>query len=478
MRRIDVPSTPWSHGIRLAGCAALLSLTACASLTPSAASRPAELPVPASLSQPQAGAQLATPTSQPAELPSDVGWQGLIESPTLREVVQLALVHNRSLRSAALNVQAARAEYRIREAATGPTLDLDASAARSRSAGVSSTQYSVTLGISAWELDLWGRLKSLESAALSAFMATEATRLSVQQAVVAETAQAWLNLAAQTQLRQLAEQTLAARQDSLRLTERRQALGAETALSLQTARAAVASAQAELASTRTAQQQARNALRVLLGTELPVALAPDAGSLAQAGVSLRRLPAEVPASVLLQRPDVRAAAWQLQASEAELAAAQAALLPTLSLTASVGTAAGRAGQLFGSGTGIASLVPGLKWPVFDGGAARAAVDSADVARSQQWVSYESSLQTAFQEAADALAVRADLADRLQAQQALVAAQQQVLDLTERRKALGADDALAVLDAQRTLWSAQQTLVSLQLTDLGNRLTLYKVLGGQ
>ena len=164
-------------------------------------------------------------------------------------------------------------------------------------------------------------------------------------------------------------------------------------------------------------------------------------------------------------------------SDLEAAAAQAALLPTISLSASVGSTASGASGLFKAGSGTWSLVPTLKWSALDGGASQAELDSARVARSQQLVSYEQAVQTAYQEAADALAVRADLAERLSAQEALVTAQQRTLTLTQKRQAVGAESALSVLDAQRSLFSAQQTLISLRLTELGNRLTLFKVLGG-
>lgn len=474
-----LPTFPLTRAMpRLLGLVAALALAGCASLGSAVPDRPQTLPVPASLNQP-GSTELAVAQRQPtaADEQRADDWSTLVQSAQLREVVQLALTHNRDLRAAVLAIDAARAQYRISESDQWPTGELSATSTRSGTASGVTRQYSVALGVTSWELDLWGRLGQLKSAALSQFLASEQTRRSVQQALVAETVQAWFNLAAQEQQLALAEQTLASRQRSQTMYEQRVALGADSALTLETARIATATARGDAASARTARQQARNALRVLLGTELPERLAPGTDGLSGDAVALRALPAELPASVLLARPDVRAAELQLQATEAEAAAAQAALLPTISLSASVGTAAASGGGLFQAGSGTWSLIPTIKWAALDGGASRAALDSAQVARSQQLVSYEQTVQTAYQETADALAVRADLAERLSAQQALVQAQQRTLELTQKRQAVGAESALSVLDAQRSLFSAQQTLISLRLTELGNRLTLFKVFGG-
>jgi len=301
----------------------------------------------------------------------------------------------------------------------------------------------------------------------------------VHASLVAELAQAWLTLAADQQSQQLATQTLDSRRQSLALIERRKALGAVSALDVATAQASVETARGDLAGAQAQVQQDRNALRLLVGSEPPADLLPavDAPQATTEAATLLNVPAGLPSTVLLRRPDVQSAELALQAAQANVAAARAAMFPTLTLTASAGTASTALSGLFAAGNSTWSFVPTLKLPIFDGGASRAALDSAQVSQQIKLATYEQTVQTAFREAADALAVRASLAERLDAQTRLVAAYDQTLQLTTRRYQAGADSALAVLDAQRSLYTAQQALIGLRLSEQANRLTLYKVLGG-
>lgn len=457
----------------LGGCAAVVQ--------PASPGAAGALPVPATLSD---AAVAGTPGSAlNAEQP--LAWRSLVSDARLVQLIEQALQHNRDLRVAAASVQAARAQYRISEAARLPTVNAAAGSAATRAGstagGTINRQYSVSLGVTAWELDLWGRLGSLRDAALSSYLATEQARDSVQATLVAEVAQAWLALAADQQLRALARQTLDSRQQSLALVQRRQALGAASPLDVATAEAAVQAARGTSAQVESRLAQDLNALRLLLGSEPPAALLPEGGTLAQAGVdgasALVEVPAGLPSSVLLRRPDVRAAELSLRAAEANVSAARAALFPTLSLTASAGTASNALGGLFAAGSGAWSFAPTLKLPILDGGAARSALAYSEAQRESGLATYDKSIQSAFREVADALAERGSLAQRLTAQRALVEAYATSLRLVTERRRLGAESALAVLDAQRTLWTAQQELVALQLTEQGNRLTLFKALGG-
>lgn len=462
----------------LSGLLALL-MTGCATLgDDSMTSHGRPLPVPPTLAASGvAGSTAASDTPLP-------GWRDVIADARLRSLVELALANNRDLQVAARNIEAARAQYRIREAARGPTVKAgaDASAAHS-SADVASTgraatshQYSVSLGLAAWELDLWGRLESLKQSALANYLATEQARRSVQASLVAELAQAWLTLAADRERMTLAEETLASRLASLDLAGRRKALGAATALDLATAQAAAETARGDLASARLAVTEDLNLVRLLVGAEPPAPLLPAAHEGSDAA-ALVAVPANLPSTVLLQRPDVRGAELTLEAARADVSAARAAMFPTISLTASVGTASRSLSNLFTAGNGTWSFGPSISLPILDGGASRAAWEQARATQGAQLAAYEKAIQTAFREVADALAERASLTERLAAQQAQVTAYETTLRLTTERQRAGAESAIAVLDAQRSLWGSQQSLISLQLAEQTNRLTLFKALGG-
>lgn len=451
--------------------AAVLTLSACASYQPGELR--SELPADTVPTQMQG-------QSTGQEMP-ELAWREIVRDPRLVRLVEQALANNLDLRLAALNIDAARAAYRITDAALLPTVKASGTTTRARTSeaigtGVPTTQASVSLGVASWEIDLWGRLGDLKSAALATYLGKEETRASVQTTLVAETVQAWLTLSADRQLVRLAQDTLQGRQDTLALTQRKQALGAASTLDVATAQASVQTARADLASAQTQVDQDHNALRVLLGSEPDTALLPgdsEAIDVAQ----LPAVPAELSSTVLLRRPDVRAAERSLQAQEANVAAARAALFPTISLTSSVGQASTTLSNLMDAGQRTWSIAPSISLPIFDGGAARSQLASARVNQQIALTSYQKTLQTAFQESANALAIRQRLDERLTAQTAQVVAYQTVLSLTEKQRELGAASAQTVLTAQLNLYSAQKTLISLKLTEQANRLTLYKVLGG-
>ena len=487
-----------------ASALALLALAGCTSLAPDYA-RPM-LPVPATLNGTNGpngpeGTALAPETGP-------MGWQEFLQEPRLRELVALALQNNRDLRVAVLAIEKARAQYGVEQSNRFPAVGATAAGNRTRTAddlntsgrSPTSSQYSAQLGFSSYEIDFFGRVKNLNEAALQEFLRTTENRRSVQLSLVAEVANAWLTLDADGRRLQLAQDTLRSRQKSYELTERSHALGAASGLTLAQAQTTVDTARADVAAFTSQVARDRNALALPAGAPVPAALLPDganpgataspaqaasasasvapAPSLATPAATLLAVPGDLPSSVLLNRPDVRAAEYTLRGAYASIGAARAAFFPSITLTASAGTASNALSGLFDGGNGTWSFAPQIRLPIFDAGRNRANLQIAETARDTALAQYDKAVQTAFREVADALAERATLAERLQAQQSLQAATLKALQLSEARYRLGADSYLPVLDAQRALYSAQQTLIGLALAEQANRITLYKVLGGR
>jgi multidrug efflux system outer membrane protein len=487
-----------------ASALALLALAGCTSLAPDYA-RPM-LPVPATLNGTNGpngseGTALAPETGP-------MGWQEFLQEPRLRELVALALQNNRDLRVAVLAIEKARAQYGVEQSNRFPAVGATAAGNRTRTAddlntsgrSPTSSQYSAQLGFSSYEIDFFGRVKNLNEAALQEFLRTTENRRSVQLSLVAEVANAWLTLDADGRRLQLAQDTLRSRQKSYELTERSHALGAASGLTLAQAQTTVDTARADVAAFTSQVARDRNALALLAGAPVPAALLPDganpgatasparaasasasvapAPSLATPAATLLAVPGDLPSSVLLNRPDVRAAEYTLRGAYASIGAARAAFFPSITLTASAGTASNALSGLFDGGNGTWSFAPQIRLPIFDAGRNRANLQIAETARDTALAQYDKAVQTAFREVADALAERATLAERLQAQQSLQAATLKALQLSQARYRLGADSYLPVLDAQRALYSAQQTLIGLALAEQANRITLYKVLGGR
>ena len=419
--------------------------------------------------------------------PSDIGWREFFVDARLRGVVELALANNRDLRVAALNIERARAQYGVVSASAFPAIGAGASGSRSRTPGSVSasgqarlaTQYNVNLGLASYELDLFGRVRNLGDAALEGFFATEDARRSTQISLVAEVATAWLVLATDQQRLQLARDTLASRQKSYDLVERSHALGAQSGLTLAQSRTTVDTARADAAAFDSQVEQSRNALNLLAGGAVPDALLPPPmAALAQApAAQLLAPPAELPSTVLLQRPDVLAAEHALRASNANIGAARAAFYPRIALTGSAGTASSSLSGLFDSGSSAWSFSPSISVPIFDGGANRANLGVAKAQQQIQLATYEKTLQVAFREVADVLAARRTLGERLAAQQSLLAATTRAFELSDALFRSGGAGYLDVLDAQRSLYTVQQSLISLQLIEQANRVTLYRTLGG-
>lgn len=460
---------------RRLGLAALaIALGGCSTLAPDYERPP--LPVPASLDG--ASPDTTAVTYVPA------AWRAVFVDQQLREVMELALANNRDLRVALLNIEKARAQYRIQRADSWPSVNLNGQHSASRSViGEDATQVnrssSLQAGLSSWELDLFGRLRSLNQQALETYLETEQTQRSTQLSLLSETASAWLEIAASQQRLAVARDTLASQQRTLALTRAMHDEGIVSGVDLASVQASVESARVDVSAYETDLAQARNALDLLAGTAVPDRLLPDAGLDAmQASVILSELPAGLPSSVLLLRPDVQAAEHALLAANANIGAARAAFFPSISLTAGAGIGSQSLSDLFdGGGHRIWSFAPSITLPIFNAGALRAELDVATLSRDINVAQYERAIQTAFRETADALAVRARIAERLDAQQALVAATQRSYDLADARYRNGVDSYLETLTAQRSLYAARQSLISLRLEEAINRITLFKVLGG-
>ena len=411
-----------------------------------------------------------------------------VANPQLRQVVALALSHNRDLRVAVANMEKARAQYGITRADLLPSVTAQAQGTRSRnSADLSngqstvSEQFTAQLGFASYEIDFWGRIRNLSEAGLQAFLQSEANQRNVQIGLIAEVSNAWLNLAADLARLALAKSTLESREKAYELTRRMYELGATSGLVLAQNLSTVETARGDVAAYTSQVQRSRNALELLVGGSVPAELRPEAQTLmvdTSSNLGLLPVPENLPSSVLLQRPDVQAAEHNLRAMNANIGAARAALFPSISLTGSVGSGSRELDQLFGSGTGTWSFMPQIKLPIFDGGRLRAGVEVAKANERIALAQYEKAVQTAFKEVADALADRAQWGARLGAQYGMVQATQKAFELSEARFQAGVDDYLTVLDAQRSLYAAQQNLIALRLAEQINRVTLWKTLGGQ
>jgi len=414
---------------------------------------------------------------------ADLAWRDVFIDPRLQGVIDLALTNNRDLRVAVLNIEQSRAQYRIQRAALVPAVDATGTATKGQSSSAqviaggdrSVEVYTANLGVSSWEIDLFGRVRSLSNAALQNYLAVQETSRSVQVSLIAQTASAWLNLAADEDLLALSQETLRTRQETMGLIQRRFEAGAISQLEVSQAQTLIEAARSDVATAIALVEQDKNALRLVVGADVPNDLLP-AGGLVTAQI-LRDLPAGVPSDVLTRRPDVLAAEHQLAAANANIGAARAAFFPSISLTGSAGVASNSLDSLFDSGNGAWTFVPRINLPIFAGGANVANLDSAKAGRDIAVANYEKSVQTAFREVSDGLAVQSTITERVGSQERLVAAANDTVRLSQARYGAGIDSSLSVLDAQRTLYTSQKTLIVARLARETNLATLYKALGG-
>lgn len=427
----------------------------------------------------------STPAAEPtgSVTAADLDWRQVLVDPRLQGVVDLALKQNRDLRVAVLNIEKARAQYGIQRSALFPGINGTLSEQRSHTPAATSQTgsaleveaYSATIGFTSYELDLFGRVRSLNAAALQSYLAQADNARSVRVSLIAETANAWLTLAADQERLALARSTLSTREQSLRLVQQQVDGGVGSLMDLRNAQTLAETARSDVATYTAQAAQDLNALVLLAGTDVPASLLPNA-DLAQAQI-LADLPAGLPSDVLTRRPDVLAAEHSLQGANANIGAARAAFFPRIALTGSTGSASGDLDGLFKSGTKVWSFTPSITLPIFAGGANVANLKGAKADRDIAVATYEKTVQTAFREVSDALSVRQTVADRLGAQERLVTAATDSQRLSQQRRDAGLDSALTLLDSQRTLYTAQQGLITARLARATNLVTLYKTLGG-
>jgi len=438
-----------------------------------------DAPVPANL--PSAGVTAEGQSQSEIPQAADLKWQEFFSDPKLRQVITIALKENRDLRIAALNVEHARALYGVQRAELFPSANVAGGKSRQRISSDfklpgqprTTEQFNVNFGITAWEIDFFGRIRSLKEQALQEYLATEEARRSAQISLVSEVARAYLALAADRGNLHLAQSTLKTQENIYKLVQHQFEEGLATELDLYRVKTQVDTAREEVARYTQLVKQDRNALNLLAGSVVPEELLPSKLE----SVNLpKNIAQELPSEVLLRRPDIMAAEHQLKGAYAFIGAARAAFFPRISLTTVIGTASDELSGLFDSGNGTWNFTPQVVMPIFDTrtwAAYRVSKSVRKIAVAQ----YEKAIQTAFREVADTIAVLSTVDQQVAAQQAVVESAQKIYELSSQRYKQGLDSYLSVLDAQRSLFAAQQKLTVLKLSRHASQVQLYAVLGG-
>lgn len=459
---------------------AIASLLSACSLAPKNV-RPAGV-VPPTL--PQGGIY---PVVQPAAVAaSDIAWRDFFIDPRLQQVIAKGLENNRDLRIAAANVLQARAQYRVQRADRLPTIAASSSASygdtsndsnsgNNDNSSVATDLYSINVGLSAFEIDLFGRVRNLSRASLEQYLATEEGQKATRISLIAEIASAWLTLAADRDQLTVARNTLASAEQSLTLTQARFRVGVVSQLEVTQAETLYQGALNDIAALSTRIAQDQNALDLLVGVTVNPEYLPE--GLGDGDQLLSALPVDLSADILLQRPDVRQAEHRLRAENANIGAARAALFPRISLTSSIGTISGALSGLFTKGTEAWTVQGNASLPIFDFGRRQAGLRFAEASQQAAVAQYEKTLQTAFREVADALAMRGTINEQVAARAARAEAAATAARLSDARYRAGVDSFLVSLDAQRTAYSARQELVNGRLTRATNLINLYRSLGG-
>jgi multidrug efflux system outer membrane protein len=413
----------------------------------------------------------ATNEARSASLP----WRNFFADERLEHLLDLALTNNRDMRVAVLNVAESRAEYRVTRSSLFPTVDAGGSYTRSHASGVTSSSWSANLGTTSWELDLFGRVRSLNRQALEKYFATDEARRSEQVSLVSEVATEYFTLREAEELLALSQHTLQSVQESYDVNKAMFDAGATSELDVREAEGEVQSAKISVTTYQRQKAQAENYLTLLIGSPLPTNL-PTPRNFTDTNL-LADIPAGLPSELLQQRPDILEAEHTLKADNANVGAARAAFFPTISLTASAGSTSAQLSKLFGSGTGVWSFAPQVTVPIFTGGQNMADLDAAKITKRIDVADYEKAIQTAFREVADALVGVNSYALQIDEETALVTAQQHRYDLATVRYRQGEDTYLNALTAQQDLFSAQQGLLQAQYNKLASQISLYQALGG-
>ena len=453
----------WSlTGRGIAVSALALALTACQSMR--GPEPVAQASIPSSYTATATGTSVA-----------EQGYKDFFADQRLLQVLDMALNNNRDLRTATLNIQRAQQAYQITENNQLPTIGASGSVLRQDQGGGAQTRYNVGLGVTAYELDFWGRVRSLKDNALDNFLATQSSRDATQIALIGQVAQAWLNYSFANANLKLADQTLKTQLESYNLNKKRFDVGIDSELPVRQAQISVETARNDVANYKTQVAQAQNLLNLLVGEPVPNTLLP-----AQRVTRITKnnaMGAGLPSDLLTNRPDIRTAEYRLSAAGANIGAAKARLFPSISLTGNAGYASTDLSDLFKSGSFVWAVGPSLDLPIFDWGTRQANIKISETDQQIALADYEKSIQSAFREVNDALAVRQNIGDRLAAQKRLVEATNTTYKLSNARFRAGIDSYLTVLDAQRTAYAAEQGLLLLEQANLNNQVELYKSLGG-
>ncbi|NNG75964.1 multidrug efflux RND transporter AdeIJK outer membrane channel subunit AdeK [Acinetobacter sp. ANC 4277] len=455
----------WSiSGRSIAVSALALALTACQSMRGPEPVAQANIPEQGYL----------TPASGPSI--AEQGYKDFFADQRLLQVLDLALANNRDLRTSTLNIQRAQQQYQITQNNQLPTIGASGSVLRQDTLNTGTmTSYNVGLGVTAYELDFWGRVRSLKDNALDTYLATSSARDATQIALVGQVAQAWLNYSFANANLKLADQTLKAQLESYNLNKKRFDVGIDSEVPVRQAQISVETARNDVANYKTQIAQAQNLLNLLVGQAVPANLLPT-----QRVTRISKsnaFSAGLPSDLLNNRPDVRAAEYKLSAAGANIAAAKARLFPTISLTGNAGYASTSLSDLFKSGGFVWSIGPSIDLPIFDWGTRKANIKISETDQQIALSDYEKSIQSAFREVNDALAVRQNIGDRLAAQRRLVDATNTTYRLSNARFRAGIDSYLTVLDAQRASYAAEQGLLLLEQANMNNQVEVYKTLGG-
>ena len=414
---------------------------------------------------------------------ADIAWRDFFTDPRLRSLIELGLANNRDLRVAVGRVEQARAQYHVQRADLLPTITVGADASFQKAplpqgpanlAGRADI-YSANVGTASWEIDLFGRIRDLNKAALERYFASQDARDAAQTALVAEIATAWLVLAADQEQLRIDRNTGAAFKATVDLTEARLTAGSGSELEVRQARTSYDRARSDVANLTSLVAQDQNALTLLVGAELPVEALP--ADLPPDGATLATLPAGLSSDVLMRRPDIAGAERELRAANADIGAARAAFFPRLSLTAAFGTLSMGLSNLFTSGSQAWSVAPSAIVPIFDFGRNQANLKGSKAAQEIALAQYEKAIQSGFREVADALARRGTIGDQLEAQQALRDNAAHAFQLSDARYRFGTDSFLTTLDSQRALYAAEQSLIATRLVRETNLVELYRGLGG-
>ncbi|MES2705854.1 MAG: efflux transporter outer membrane subunit [Verrucomicrobiota bacterium] len=405
----------------------------------------------------------------------DIGWREFVRDPRLRRIADIALTNNRDLRVAMLNVEESQAQYRVQRAANYPTVDAGGNFSRQNNGNVTGNQFSATVASVSYELDLFGRVRSLNAQALENFFSTAEAQRSVRLSLVAEITTQYFNWCQAQEQIELAKQTLATISESHALTKSMVDAGGTNELDLRSADAQVQSAKISVISYERQAAQAENSLTLLAGQPLPHDL--PARRPLDSGAVLANLHPGLPSDLLLRRPDILEAEHTLRAANANIGAARAAFFPSVSLTGSTGSSSVEFSDLFGTNTGSWGFSPRITVPIFNGGANKANLDIARIRTRSEAARYEKTIQTAFREVADALIARDSYRRQLEAQVLLIEAQQKRYDLADARYRQGLGAYLDVLSAQQDLYSSRQSLLQTRADILTNLTALYKALGG-